>query len=116
MQVEYNISELRFIIGLANSDDQAVKNAMANMGKNIDWDELFEKLDKKDKKYEEWRDFQRRILKPAQEELKEKSDIRFEYKGIREGRKTKKLLFTIYRNIPKNPEIINKNQKRRVMR
>ena len=111
VQVEYNISELRFIIGLANSDDQAVKNAMANMGKNIDWDELFEKLDKKDKKYEEWRDFQRRILKPAQEELKEKSDIRFEYKGIREGRKTKKLLFTIYRNIPKNPEIINERKK-----
>ncbi len=110
-QVEYNISELRFIIGLANSDDQGVKNAMANMGNTINWDELFEKLDKKDKKYEEWRDFQRRILKPAQEELKEKSDIRFEYEGIREGRKTKRLLFTIYRNVPKNQEVISERQK-----
>ena len=35
-QVEYNISELRFIIGLANSDDQGVKNAMANMGRQYD--------------------------------------------------------------------------------
>lgn len=111
VQVEYNISELRFIIGLANSDDQIVKNAMANMGKNIDWDDLYEKLDKKDKKYEEWRDFQRRILKPAQEELAEKSDIRFDYEGLREGRKTKRILFTIYRNIPSNPEIIDERQR-----
>ena len=65
-QAEYNISELRFIIGLANSDDQMVKNAMATMGRVIDWDKLYEKLDKKDKKYEEWRDFQRRVIKPAQ--------------------------------------------------
>ena len=80
-------------------------------GNTINWDELFEKLDKKDKKYEEWRDFQRRILKPAQEELKEKSDIRFEYEGIREGRKTRRLLFTIYRNVPKNQEVISERQK-----
>ncbi len=111
VQVEYNISELRFIIGLANSDDQMVKNAMANMGKDINWDDLYEKLDKKDKKYEEWRDFQRRILKPAQEELAEKSDIRFDYEGLREGRKTKRILFTIYRNIPSNPEIIDERQR-----
>ena len=108
-QIEYNISELRFIIGLANSDDQSVKNAMASM-KSIDWDELYEKLDKKDKKYEEWRDFQRRILIPAKEELEEKSDIRFEYEPVKEGRKTKRILFTIYRNIPKNPEIIDERQ------
>lgn len=111
VQVEYNISELRFIIGLANSDDQNVKNAMANMGKMIDWDELYEKLDKKDKKYEEWRDFQRRILKPAQEELAEKSDIRFEYEGIRENRKTKRIAFTIFHNVPSNPEVIDERQK-----
>jgi len=108
-QIEYNISELRFIIGLANSDDQSVKNAMASM-KSIDWDELYEKLDKKDKKYEEWRDFQRRILIPAKEELEEKSDIRFEYEPVKEGRKTKRILFTIYRNIPRNPEIIDERQ------
>jgi len=111
IQVEYNISELRFIIGLANSDDQAVKSAMSYMGNNIDWDELYDKLDKKDKKYEEWRDFQRRILKPAQEELEEKSDIRFEYKGLRDGRKTRRVLFTIYRNTPSNPTVIDERKK-----
>jgi len=110
VEVEYNISELRFIIGLANSDDQSVKNAMANMGNSVDWDMLYEKLDKKDKKYEEWRDFQRRVLKPAQEELEDKSDIRFEYEGLKEKRKTRRIRFTIFRNTPKNPEIIDEKK------
>lgn len=110
VQVEYNISELRFIIGLANSDDQAVKNAMATMGNHIDWDNLYDKLDKKDKKYEEWRDFQRRVIKPAQDELREKSDIRFEYEGLREGRRVKRILFTIFHNVPENPEIIDERK------
>ena len=106
-QVEYNLAELRFIIGLANSDDESVKKAMSYYTKFSDWDALYDKLDKKEKKYEEWRDLQRRVLIPAQEELEEKSDIRFEFEGIREGRKIKRLLFTIYRNVPKNPDIID---------
>ncbi len=110
IQVEYNISEIRFIIGLANADEPDVKRALANMGNSIDWDALFEKLDKRDRKYSEWRDFQKYILKTAQEELEEKSDIRFEYEGIKEGRRTKRVRFTIYRNTPKNPEIIDERQ------
>ncbi|MCR5099590.1 MAG: replication initiation protein [Lachnospiraceae bacterium] len=109
IDVEYNISELRFIIGLANSDDEDVKHAVSN-GVS-DWDELYDRLDKKDKKYEEWRDFHRRILKPAQEELEEKSDIRFDFEGIREGRKCRRVRFTIYRNVPKNPEVIDERQR-----
>ena len=109
VEVEYNISELRFIIGLANSDDEDVKKAVANGV--ADWDELYDRLDKKDKKYEEWRDFHRRILKPAQEELLEKSDIRFDFEGIREGRRCRRVRFTIYRNIPKNPDIIDERQR-----
>lgn len=97
--VEYNISELRFIIGLANSDDERVKMALDN-SKDVDWDDLYAKLDKRDKKYVEWRDFQRRIIKPAQQELAERSDIRFDYEGVRQGRKTKSIRFTIYKNTP----------------
>lgn len=109
VEVEYNISELRFIIGLANSDDDDVKKAVANGV--ADWDELYDRLDKKDKKYEEWRDFHRRILKPAQDELEEKSDIRFDFEGIREGRRCRRVHFTIYRNIPRNPEVIDERQR-----
>ena len=42
--------------------------------------------------------------------MEEKSDIRFEYEGIKEGRKTKRILFTIYRNTPKNPDVIDERK------
>ncbi len=106
VDVEYNISELRFMIGLANGDDPGVKNALAAMGNNIEWDVLYTKLAKKDRKYETWFDFQRYVIKPAQVELEEKSNLRFEYEGIREGRKMGRIRFYIYPNTPRNPDII----------
>lgn len=110
-QVEYNLSELRFIMGFANNEDSNVVAARAQMKKTIDYDKLYDKLDKKDKKYEEWREFQRRVIKPAQEILQAETDIRFEYEGIRDGRKVKRILFTLYNNEPnKNGEIINKKE------
>ena len=105
VQVIYDLYELRFMIGLANSDDEYVKKAMGEMGSNVDWKQLFFKLDKKDRKHEEWRDFNRRVIKVAQEELKEKSDIRFEYEGIKEKG------FTVYKNTPSNTEIIDERQR-----
>ena len=107
VDVEYKISELRFMIGLANGDDPGVKNAMAAMGNNIDWDVLYSKLDKKDRKYETWFDFQRYVIKPAQEELSEKSNLRFEYEGLRHGRKMEDIRFFVYPNHPTNSEVID---------
>ena len=107
VDVEYNISELRFMIGLANSDDPGVKNAIAAMGNHIDWDEAYSKLEKKDRKYDTWFDFQRYVIKPAQEELAEKSNIRFTYEGVREGRRYGRIRFSIYPNEPTNANIID---------
>ena len=95
VDVEYNISEFRFMIGLANGDAQNVKNEMARMGKNIDWDVLYSKLDKKDRKYEKWYDLAKYVIRPAQEELGKKSDIRFEYEGMRSGHRMVKVIFHI---------------------
>lgn len=110
IQVEYNICELRFMVGLANSEVSFVKDAISQSREKVDWDGLYDQLDKSDKSYEDWQDLQRYVLKPAQTEMEEKSDIRFEYEGIREGRKTKRILFTIFRNTPKNPTILNNRQ------
>lgn len=96
----YNLSELRFILGLANNESTLVRNSIATYKSNIDWDIVYSKLDKKDKKYEDWREFRRCIIEPARKELEEVSDICFDYKGIREGRSIKKILFTIRRNTP----------------
>ncbi len=98
VDVEYRLSEFRFMIGIANTDDQGVKNAMARMGNNIDWDELYEKLDKKDRKYEKWYELVRNVIIPAQNELEEKSNIRFEFEGLRNGRKIDRILFGVYPN------------------
>lgn len=110
IQVEYNLCELRFVIGLANSEVSFVKDSIAQSKGKVDWDGLYDQLDKKDKSYEDWQDLQRYVLKPAQAEMEEKSDIRFEYEGIREGRKTRRILFTVYRNTPKNPTILNERK------
>ena len=110
VDVEYNISELRFMIGLANGDDPGVKNAMAAMNNNIDWDVLYSKLDKKDRKYETWFDFQRYVIKPAQEELEEKSNLRFDYEGIRHGRRMEEIRFYVYPNNPSHPEVIDERR------
>ncbi|WP_026493015.1 replication initiation protein [Butyrivibrio sp. XPD2002] len=108
VDVLYNISEFRFMIGLANGDDPAVSKEMARMGSHIDWDVLYSKLDKKDRKYDEWYELQRNVLKPAQQELEEKSDIRFEYEGLRNGRRTSEIMFRIYRNKPSTSVITKK--------
>lgn len=100
VKIEYGISELRFIMGLANIDNPIVKNHITNYNSNIDWDELYESIDKKEKKHDGWGDFRRRVIEPAQKELEEKSDIKFDFKGIRQGRKIKIIEFTIYRNTP----------------
>lgn len=106
IQVEYNVSELKFMIGIANADSPVIKKEMAE-NSVIDWDELYNKLPKEDKKYENWTDFQRYVLNVAKDELQEKSNIRFEYEGIRLGRKVKRILFTIYENEPQNYNTIN---------
>lgn len=110
-EVEYNLAELRFMIGLANSESATAKRILSDMGRNIDWDELLERLDPRDKKYVEWRDFNRRVLIPAQEELSEKSDLRFEYYPIKDGRKTKRIRFRIFSNVPKNTKELKEASK-----
>lgn len=110
IQVEYNLNELRFIIGLANSEAAEVKKAILDQGNNVDWDDIFERLEKKDKTYEDWRDFRKYILEPAKAEMEEKSDIRFEFEGIREKRKVRRVLFRIYHNMPNDPILISNKQ------
>lgn len=111
VDVEYQLSEFRFMIGIANADDPGVKNEMARMGNNIDWDVLYDKLDKKDRKYEKWYELVRNVIVPAQEELAAKSNIRFEYEGIRSGRKIERVLFSVYPNDAANSSHSKERQK-----
>ncbi len=47
-------------------------------------------------KYKQFKDFRVRVIIPAQKELKEKTDIYFEFEEERKGRKVAKIHFTIF--------------------
>jgi plasmid replication initiation protein len=101
LDLEYNLSELKFIIGIANSDNEGHRNRLANMDKNIDWDYLYAALDKKDKKYGNWNDFKRGVLEPARIEMDAKADLSFEYEeGSKKGKKVITVIFHLHHNIP----------------
>ncbi len=105
---EFGISELKFMIGLANSSSEEARSMIDAMSPNIDWDIVYEKLDAKDKKYDSYPNFRRRVLEPAQKELKEKSNISFEFEPVASsGKKYNRIRFFTHSNEPTNPKIID---------
>jgi len=48
--------------------------------------------------YKLYGDFKRRVILPAQKELKNKTDIYFDFKEVKRGRKVVELIFYIYKN------------------
>ena len=98
VQKEYGINELRCMIGLVNMDEEGVKRAIAA---NKTWDDIYENI-AIEKQFPVWYDFRRKVLDVAQKELKEKSDIKFDYSVERYGRgaKIRRIRFYISENDP----------------
>lgn len=101
---EYRISEFKFLIGIADMDCEKVKSYLSQCkAKNrpIDWDYAYNELcDDTDKVYDEWSEFRRRILIPAQKEIKEKADYAFDFEPIREGHEYKRIKIIVFKNTP----------------
>lgn len=99
--VTYRVSELKFMLGVANMDETNVKKKIQSFkdGEPIDYDYLYDKV-VLEKMYERWDSFSNQVLKKAKKEMDEKADITFEYKGLREGHEVKKVEFIIRRNKP----------------
>lgn len=109
--VEYPITELKFIIGVCDINHPDISNIKSRMGKHIDYDVLYSKLPKEAQKYNNSADFMKRIIVPAQSELLEKSDIKFEYEGIKvKGNKVSKIRFYIYENKQNSNKIITRSE------
>jgi hypothetical protein len=72
----------------------------------VDWEELYHVLEKNgskaDIKFKTTDRLQNQCIKLAQEELFQKSDIKFEYELIRIGKSYKRIRFHIYPNKPSN--------------
>lgn len=99
--IAYRVSELKFMLGVANMDETNVKkkiNSFKN-GEPIDYDYLYDNV-VLEKMYERYDSFSNQVLKKAQKEMNEKADITFDYKGIREGHEVKVIDFAIRKNKP----------------
>lgn len=96
---EYGLNELRCTLGLVDLNEEAVRRAI-DAGKS--WDDIYENI-AKERQFAVWYDFKRKVLEVAKKELKEKTDIRFEYEDMRSGYggAVKKLRFFIYPNYVK---------------
>ncbi len=100
-EVEYDIYHLRFMIGVANNDNEEVAKARKRMGANIDYEILYNTLPAKERKYERYERFRTGVLLQAYKEMKEKADLRFEFEGkSKVGKKISSIVFTIYKNTP----------------
>ncbi len=98
--VEYGVNELKFMIGLVDTDDKEVQELIVNNRENVDWDDIYEGLPKEKRKYDEWFELKRNILVKAKEELEAKSDIKFEFEPIKYKRRVVKIRFYVERNNP----------------
>jgi hypothetical protein len=54
--------------------------------------------------YTQYNYFKRRVILPSQQELRDQTDIYFEFEEIKEGRKVTAILFLIHPNINKEPD------------
>lgn len=105
--VEYRISEFRFMIGLANIQSEVIQDKI----KTADWDELYDMLPKSEKKYTRPNDLQKNVLDVAKEDLDKNADITFDYELVQEGKFKKKIRFKIKRQvIPVSREILKKQR------
>lgn len=114
---EYRLSEFKFLTGTADVDCKKVKDylyACKAKGRSIDWDYAYNELcDRNSIKYPVWNDFKRKVLIPAQKEIKEKADYYFDYTPIREGREYKRIKFIIRKNNPESKWTVEKTNIKR---
>lgn len=78
---EYGISELKFMLGVLNINDEKARQVQRETG---DWDEMAEACS--EQRYKSWGNFKRLVLNKAKEELDEKADVTFDYSIKRVGR------------------------------
>lgn len=100
IMVSYSLSELKCLIGIVDINKADVRIAIER-GKS--WDYIVEDM-KTERTFVKWGELERKVVKVAQKEIKELSDISFEYKPIKRGRggKVVGIDFYVYKNANKD--------------
>lgn len=114
-QASFGISELKLILGVVDTGSEAVNRALKK--NNPDYDHIVNDVSK-NKNFNVWSDFQKRVIAPAVSEINEKSDICVEYDVVREGLggKIVKIIFSFRKkdvfDIPKSYKKIDEVKKK----
>ena len=93
---DYDLNELKFMIGVLSFDQDDKLRKMKQQGAT--WSQMAEKA--KYKRFERWDSFQSRVLKKAQKELAECTDICFDYEVVKVGRGARvcRIIFYVRKN------------------
>ncbi|MGN0255737.1 MAG: replication initiation protein [Chordicoccus sp.] len=99
ISVRYGLNELKAMLGLINMDALYIRRAVEA---GMSWDDIAEKVARReDRQYDRFTDFRNRVLEVAKAEMKEKTDIRFEYTAEKGAHgKVRALQFMVYPNNP----------------
>lgn len=96
-QIYFGINELRFLLGTSNIDNPGVQEYIANHP-HLDYDEMDKRLKPGEKKYLQWRDFQKKCITTAIDEIhKADPNMKVSYALDRSGRggKARGIHFTV---------------------
>lgn len=101
--VEYSYAELLYMLGVLGVDDVKAKKLRKQ---GMTWEEIQEAAGDENADAARWGRFHIRVLKKVQAELEEKTDIAFDYTGIKSGRggKVRRIAFHIRKNDGRLPE------------
>ena len=88
----YSLSELKLTIGVVDTNAESVSKALKKP--DPDFDHIVNNI-AKEKTFDNWSDFRRKVLDVAVAEINEKSDIKVRYDVVREnhGGKVTKVIF-----------------------
>ncbi len=91
----YSLAELKFMIGILNVDEKGVQVVKKRGGS---WDEMAAAA--KEKQFEQWGNFKKKVLDKAKTELDEVADYSFDYSTVKGGvgGKVKKVIIHVYKN------------------
>ena len=113
IEIVFNLSELKFNLGVIDIDDPTIRAKVSNL-KHPDYDKLLESLPKSKIKYEKYSNFKARVLDPCVTDINgnEKANMRVEYKSHSCGtnHKVYQISFFIFQN-KNNVDVVSAPQK-----
>jgi plasmid replication initiation protein len=104
--ISYGLSELKLTVGVVDTNAESVSRALRKPNPNFD--HIVNDISK-DKNFNDWSDFKKKVINVAVNEINEKSDLDLRYELIREGLggKVTQIIFYFKKKEEYNSYLIN---------